>query len=263
MFMEVKKEIKLFFLSVKYNLVREMANPVSFILNVLFMMLNNATFLVQWIVIFSIKSDLGGYKFPEVCLLWGISSATFGLSRVMSGGAFYMSKYIEEGALDPYLVMPRDAYNAVLSSKTVVSALGDFLYGVILSLVFFHSLKDILLIIVFIIFGTIISASFSSIMHSLAFLLKRSEELSSSLENIFITFSLYPDVVFNDKLRFLFYTLIPVAFAVYVPVSVIREFDFMKLIVVILFSVFISLLARFIFYKGLKNYSSSNLMSTK
>jgi ABC-2 type transport system permease protein len=100
-------------------------------------------------------------------------------------------------------------------------------------------------------------------MHSLAFLLKRSEELSSSLENIFITFSLYPDVVFSDKLKFLFYTLIPVAFAVYVPVSVIREFDLIKLIVVILFSVFISLLARFIFYKGLKNYSSSNLMSTK
>ena len=63
MFMEARKEIKLFFLSVKYNLVREMANPVSFILNVLFMMLNNATFLVQWLVIFSIKTDLGGFMF--------------------------------------------------------------------------------------------------------------------------------------------------------------------------------------------------------
>lgn len=47
MLTEVKKEIKLVFLSIKYNIMRQMINPLSFTLNVIFMMLNNAAFIIQ------------------------------------------------------------------------------------------------------------------------------------------------------------------------------------------------------------------------
>ena len=43
----VKKELRICLLSVKYNIMREMLNKVSFLTNVLFMMFNNATFIIK------------------------------------------------------------------------------------------------------------------------------------------------------------------------------------------------------------------------
>ena len=60
MLMEVKKELKVFILSFKYAVMREMLNKTTFITNILFMILNNASFIVQWIILYSLKSNIGG-----------------------------------------------------------------------------------------------------------------------------------------------------------------------------------------------------------
>lgn len=80
MLTEAKKEIKLVFLSIKYNIMRQMINPLSFTLNVIFMMLNNAAFIIQWVILFSLKDNFGGYGFNEIMLIWGISAMSYGLS---------------------------------------------------------------------------------------------------------------------------------------------------------------------------------------
>ena len=131
MLTEVKKEIKLVFLSIKYNIMRQMINPLSFTLNVIFMMLNNAAFIIQWIILFSLKDSFGGYGFNEMMLIWGISSMVYGLSFIMFGGAFNLGQTIENGGLDQYLVTPRNLYYSVISSYSKVSAIGDFLYGLV------------------------------------------------------------------------------------------------------------------------------------
>jgi len=69
MLMEVKNQFKISFLSVKYALMREMLNKTTFITNVLFMILNNASFIVQWIVLFSLKDNVGGYTFDQLVLM--------------------------------------------------------------------------------------------------------------------------------------------------------------------------------------------------
>ena len=123
MLTEVKKEIKLTLLSVKYNIMREMANPLSFVLNVIFMMLNNATFLVQWAILFTLKDSFGIYGFKEVCLLWGLSAASYGLAHILFHGAFTLSEDIENGSLDQYLILPRDTLICSITSSTSISAI--------------------------------------------------------------------------------------------------------------------------------------------
>lgn len=49
----------------------------------------------------------------------------------------------------------------------------------------------------------------------------------------------------------------------YIPVDIIINFNLKNLIIVLLFTVFIATLALFIFNKGLKRYSSSNLMGAR
>ena len=75
---EVKNQLKVTLKTIKYGLMREMLNKTSFIMNVTFMILNNASFIIQWIVIYSIREDVGGYTLNKVLLLWAIAASTFG-----------------------------------------------------------------------------------------------------------------------------------------------------------------------------------------
>lgn len=51
----VKNQMRVCALSVKYNIMREMVNKVTFLTNVGFMVLNNATFLVQWMILLRMR----------------------------------------------------------------------------------------------------------------------------------------------------------------------------------------------------------------
>jgi len=51
----VKNQGSLLLTIVKYNIMREITNKTAFIMNVLFMMLNNSTFIIQWMVILPLK----------------------------------------------------------------------------------------------------------------------------------------------------------------------------------------------------------------
>ena len=81
MLTEVKNQIKISFLSVKYALIREMLNKTTFITNIIFMILNNASFIIQWLILYSLKDNVGGYTFNQVMLLWGIAASTYGFSH--------------------------------------------------------------------------------------------------------------------------------------------------------------------------------------
>ena len=77
----VKNQLRVNMLSIKYALMREMLNKVSFFTNIIFMILNNASFIIQWVIIYSIKDSIGGYELKDVMLLWGMAASTYGVSR--------------------------------------------------------------------------------------------------------------------------------------------------------------------------------------
>ena len=115
MLTEVKNQIKVSFLSIKYALLREMLNKTTFITNVIFMILNNASMIVQWIILYSLKENVGGYTFKQVLLLWGLAAGTFGVSRFFFSKAFSLSDTINSGKLDAYLVQPKNVLLSVIA----------------------------------------------------------------------------------------------------------------------------------------------------
>lgn len=58
MLMEVKNQIKVMFLSLKYNIMKNMTNKVTFVTNILFMILNNTSFILQWTILFNIRKEI-------------------------------------------------------------------------------------------------------------------------------------------------------------------------------------------------------------
>ena len=98
------------------------------------MILNDATFIVQWLVLFGIKEDFGGYTFNNVLVLWALAATTFGFSRLFFYKAFELPDLIINGKLDSFLVQPKNVLISVITSDTSISAIGDILYGFIVVL---------------------------------------------------------------------------------------------------------------------------------
>ena len=63
----------------------------------------------------------------------------------------------------------------------------------------------------------------------------------------------------DKSLKVIMYSIIPIGFAVYLPISLFNDFNIIRLLIVVLFTIFNVFFARFIFYSGLKRYTSSNM----
>ena len=127
----VKNQFKITLLSVKYALQREMLNKFTFFSNIIFMIINNGCFLIQWIILYALRDGIGGYSFRQILLLWGLAAGTFGFSHFFFKNSYGLSSAINEGRLDNYLVQPKNVLLSLITSNVDVSAMGDILYGYI------------------------------------------------------------------------------------------------------------------------------------
>lgn len=263
MLTEVKNNLKIMFLSIKYNLMKAMENNVAFVTSVIMMIFNNATFIIQWLTIFAVKETIGGYSLNDVMLFWAISSGAYGLAHVLFNGINKLPEYIEEGKLDAFLTVPKNPLCYVATSSLEPSAIGDLLYGYIALIIFNFSIPNLLIYTLLIILGALIFACTICIFNSLTFFFYRSSYLTDAVKEALLNSSLYPDVIFGRGIKIIFFTIVPSAFACWIPVHIIMEFSLLKLLIVIGFTIMIIILTFIFFHKGLRNYSSSNLMGSR
>lgn len=263
MLTEVKKELKFILLSIKYNLAREMTNKITFLTNVIFMILNNAAFLIEWIVFFSIKDNIGGYVLKDVILLWALASGTYAICYIFFGAVQELPNLIMNGKIDSFLVQPKNVLISILTSKTKVSAIGDLLYAYILLFIYGISIKNFLLFTLFIITGGLIVTAIAVIFGSLAFHITKADTITGNIMGTILNFGTYPDSIFKGGIRILFYTIIPISFSIYLPLHILKNFNIFSFMIIISYTLLIVLLGFYIFYKGLRKYSSGNLMSAR
>ncbi len=258
-----RNQIRVLLLSVKYNLMREMTNRVTFFMNVTFMILNNGTFVIWWMLLFTLKENIGGYELKDVMVLWGLAAGTYGLSHIFFQRAYSLPDLIMHGKLDSFLVQPKNTLLSVISSGTNTSAIGDLLYGYIVLSIFNFSLRNLILFTYFTIMGALILTAFAVITGSISFWVIRGDMLADSLNSMMINFSTYPDGIFKGLVRLLLYTLVPVGLVVYIPLEVMLHFNMINLLIVTGAAALFILLAFFTFYRGLRRYTSSSLMSAR
>lgn len=263
MLMAVKNQIKVSLLSVKYALMREMLNKGTFLTNVTFMILNNACFIVQWIVLYSLKDDVGGYTFKQVLLLWGIAAGTYGFSRFFFKNAFSLADTINNGKLDAYLVQPKNVLLSAITTGVEASAIGDLIYAYIMLFLYGFTVTGFLLYTFFIILGGFMLAAIAVILGSLSFWFNKSDVVADVGNSLMTNFATYPDGIFKGLAKILLFTIIPVGIINYLPINVLSSFDIGKLMIVLGTTIFLVSLAFIIFFKGLRKYSSTNLMIAK
>ena len=259
----VKNQMRVCLLSVKYNIMREMVNKVTFLTNICFMLLNNATFLVQWIILLRLREDVGGYTMREIMLLWGLTATSFGLSHILFARVFSLSELIIKGKLDSFLVQPKNVLVSVLTSSTDISAIGDFLYGVVIVCICRPGVGGFFLFLLFAVTGAVIFTSFALLLGSLSFWFVRMDMVQDQMVMNIVSFATYPDGIFNGVTRFLLYFVIPAGMTVWHPVHMLVRFEAGMLFTVLGYAGGLTDLAVAVFYKGLKRYASGNLMEAR
>ncbi len=264
MLMEVKKSLKLLGYYFKFNISSVMEYRVSFLVQCFGMILNNSAFIFFWWILFENVDTIGGYGFEDEMMLWALMSSSFGFCFVVFGNVNRITRMIINGDLDTYLLQPKDPLINILCSKTIVSAWGDTLYGIILFFIIKgFDIKGFLLFLLFCITGALIFASVLVTFHALSFYAGNVEGLAQTVTEFFISFSIYPEGIFNNAIKSILYTIIPVAFIVYIPARLINEFSLSMILKVLGVALMWMTIAYTMFYKGLKRYESGNLITNK
>ena len=135
MLTEVKNTLKYLLLSIKYNLKSAMEYKKSFIIQTIFMLVNNGFFLIFWNIVFDVnQGNVNGLVMKDILYLWSIPVASWGIVSFVFGGIRELNKYIVNGQLDSFFVQPKSMILNIATSKSDFGGFGDLLYGFIIGI---------------------------------------------------------------------------------------------------------------------------------
>jgi ABC-2 type transport system permease protein len=97
-------------------------------------------------------------------------------------------------------------------------------------------------------------------LHSLSFYAGNMEAFAGLMVEFMITFSIYPEGIFAGALKWVLYTIVPVAFLAYIPRTIIMSLNLSLIPLVMIVVILWIMIAYTVFYRGLKRYESGNLI---
>jgi ABC-2 type transport system permease protein len=235
----------------------------AFVIQVVFMALNNFTFFVFWWALMGHVTTLRGWRLGDIQMLFGLVAAAFGLTVTVAGGVRHLGRLIEDGDLDTLLTQPKSVLVYALGLRSQPSGFGDLISG----LIFIAwsgqvSWRTTPLVLVVIIASALILVASGIVFFSLAFWLGSVETVATQLWELLITFSLYPEPLFGGALRLVLFTVLPAGFVGYLPVRLIHAPSVTNVAILLIVATVYLGLAVLIFNRGLRRYASGSRFTT-
>lgn len=246
------------------NLQSVMEYRVSFLTQVVGMMLNNFIYFAIWLIFFDRFKDVRGWGASDMYVTFGVLASSFGLVSLFFGNAFVLGDVINNGRLDYYLSLPRPVLLHAVASRMISSGMGDFTYGFISYAVSGQFTWDGLLrFIIAILLAAVVFASFLILVNSLAFWLGIVSSFTNIMVNAMLTFGIYPITLFDNYAKLILFTIIPAALMGAVPAGFIRDFTWQTLAELLLGAGILLGLAVTVFRSGLKRYESGSAIQVE
>lgn len=246
----------------KYNLLSAMEYRTSFLVLVVFMILNDTFFLSIWYFFFQKFPTIRGVSFEQFIPLLAMFVLIFAIMHIFFNGYRRISAMVSEGQLDNHLLLPGNLLLRILSSSLDTSAIGDLIYAfLLLFLVPNVTVFFVAKMFLFAFFGTLVFVGFMVAVHSLSFHLGNIGEFARAMFEGVLGPSHYPPQIFEGTfLKFLFMTALPVYFVGFLPYNLLMHFEWRGFLVLVLASIVSMSLGTFAFYRGLRRYESGNAM---
>lgn len=258
------KELRFLLAVWQANLQSVMEYRVSFLTQVIGMLLNNFIYFAIWIIFFDRFKEVRGWSLSDMYITFGVLASAFGLVALFFGNAFTLSEIINQGRLDYYLSLPRPVLLHTVSSRMISSGMGDFTYGFLsYALSGQYTWDGFLRFILAMLLAATVFVSFLILVQSMAFWMGMISNLSNLAMNAIITFGIYPITLFDNYAKLILFTLIPAALVGAVPAAFIRAFTWQTLAQLLAGAVIFLLIAVTIFRLGLKRYESGSAIQVE
>jgi ABC-2 type transport system permease protein len=246
------------------NLASAMEYRISFLGQVVGMMLNNGIYFLFWVIFFRRFEQVRGWTLDDMLLLFAIITTSFGLAFSLCGNAPRLARMIAQGQLDYYLALPRPVLLHVLVTRSSISALGDASYGVVTFLFSGRfALAEVGGYIVGSAAAAIVLVSFTVLFNSLAFWMGSATQLADQALNALLMFAQYPASIFQGVAKFIVLTLVPAALVGGLPVQLVNSFEPTTLAVLLAGAAGLSIAAGLLFRAGLRRYESGSALNVR
>ncbi len=259
----VKNNMRYFFKNLICNIKKSKQYKVNFILDTIFMFINNGAFLLFWAVVINVSGgNANGIVLNDIMNLWGVPVISYGIAYFFFDGVSDINKHFINGTMDAYLLQPKHPLLAILTSKCRFSACGDLIYGIVMVVISSNfNILQLLFSIIISIFASTLYISLEVTIRSLSVFLGDTENLSQRfVVTLFLNFSTYPEAIYGKALKVLLYTVIPSAYIAFVPIRIVTNFNMFDLSIFIVAITAFGALAIFTFNKAVKHYESGNNM---
>lgn len=258
------RELKFLLAVWKANLQSVMEYRVSFLTQVIGMMLNNFIYFAIWMIFFDRFREVRGWGINEMYVTYGVIASSFGLVSLFFGNSFFLSEIINNGRLDYYLSLPRPVLLHAVSSRMISSGMGDFTYGFLsYALSGQFTWDGLLRFVLAILLAAAVFAAFLILVNSLAFWVGVVSSFSSLMVNAMITFGIYPITLFDNYAKLILFTLVPAALMGAVPAEFIAKFTWQTLAELLLGAVIFLGMAVAVFRLGLRRYESGSAIQVE
>jgi ABC-2 type transport system permease protein len=235
----------------------------AFALQIVFMMLNNATFFVFWWVLMRRVPNIRGWELGDIQVLFGVVAVAFGLAVTFAGGVWDLGRIIDEGELDTLLTQPMPVLLYALGLRLKASGFGDALSGVaFIALSGRVSWEAVPYLALAIVASAAVLVACGVLFFSVAFWLGRVDTFARQLWELLITFSLYPEPLFGGMLRLALFTVLPAGFVGYLPARVVQTTSIADALALLAAAAGYLAFAVAVFERGLKRYSSGSRFGT-
>lgn len=259
------KEIHFALYAIKKNIQSSAELRTSFLMNIFGMAINNIAFLVLWIFFVQSVGVIGGWTSADIIGLQGFIALCYGIVFSAGNGIRKLVDYTTSGAFDRFMLSPKNLLLRIATSSFGVSALGDFIFGIVclgLYAGLIHaSLYQIFLMMVLIVLSTIMFLAATIIIYSTSFFFSDANSVTSGLFELFVTPSMFHGGAFQGAMRFVFTFLVPSLLIGVLPVEIVRNISLDKLLVVTLLTIFWFLASILIFNWSVRKYESANFMT--
>lgn len=248
----------------KLNILSAMEYRTSFLLQVIGMIVNNTGLVLVWVIFFKRFNNVNGWTFQDTTLMFAISTMVYAIVMIFSRGAYELSRTINLGELDYYLVLPKNIMWNASVSKTSISAIGDLIFSLLIFLFSGEiSINKIVLFLSVSVLASIILYSFIIITQSISFFVTNFEDAAAQFFDCLMGFTLYPQTVFHGLLKILMLTVFPAFFMIALPIQIVKNFNIYDLAILFVVAITLFFISKFAFEKGLKRYESGNLMNVR
>jgi len=253
------REIKFLFAVWQANLQSVMEYRVSFITQVIGMMLNNFIYFAIWIIFFDRFKDVRGWGINDMYITFGVLASSFGLVSLFFGNAFMLGEIINNGRLDYYLSLPRPVLLHAISSRMISGGMGDFTYGFISYTISGQFTWDgFIRFVLAILLAAAVFAAFLILVNSFAFWAGVVTSFTNLMLNAMITFGIYPITLFDSYAKLILFTVIPAALMGAIPAEFVHTSTWQTLAQLLFGAIIFLGLAILVFRWGLKRYESGS-----